>query len=156
MKGHKLNNEDAIRFIFAGNSTSTFLNTKTDNRFTYKVKKAKDSDLYFVSVLTSPDIYTYIGTILNGLYKHGKKSNILNTAQSVKVFDYVLSNLNKSTLHEFIEIWHEGTCGKCGRALTVPSSIINGLGPECYKKITKEERRELLLNSLLGLGIEEL
>jgi hypothetical protein len=60
-------------------------------------KNAKDSDFN-----------TYIGTILNGLYKHGKKSNISSTAQSVKVFDYVLSNLNKSTLHEFIEIWHEG------------------------------------------------
>lgn len=141
MKGHKLNNEDAIRFIFAGNSTSTFLNTKTDNRFTYKVKKAKDSDLYFVSVLTSPDIYTYIGTILNGLYKHGKKSNILNTAQSVKVFDYVLSNLMKLSLPNFIEIWHEGKCGKCGRTLTVPDSIINGLGPECYKKNNKRRKK---------------
>ena len=108
LKGHKLNNEDAIRFIFVGNSTSTFLNTKTDNSFTYKVKNAKDSDFN-----------TYIGTISNGLYKHGRKSNILNTTQSVKVFDYVLSNLNKSTL----EIWHEGTCSKYGRQLTVPFSI---------------------------------
>ena len=74
MKGHKLNNEDAIKFIFAGNSTSTFLNTRSDNRFTFKVKKAKDSDLHFVSVLTSPDIYTYMGTISNGLYKHGRNN----------------------------------------------------------------------------------
>lgn len=148
MKGHKLNNEDAIRFIFAGNSTTTFLNTKTGNRFTYKVKKAKDSDLYFVSVLTSPEIYTYIGTILNGLYKHGKKSTMTDNAQSVKVFDYVLKNLK--TLPNIIEIWHEGTCGKCGRPLTVPDSIASGIGPECYKKLTKEEKREAKLELLLS------
>lgn len=150
MKGHKLNNEDAIKFIFAGNSTSTFLNTRSDNRFTFKVKKVKDSDLYFVSVLTSPDIYTYMGTISNGLYKHGRKSTIFNTAQSVKVFEYVLKNLMKLSLPTFIEIWHEGKCGKCGRTLTVPDSIINGLGPECYKKITKEEKRDLIINKLLS------
>lgn len=150
MKGHKLNNEDAIKFIFAGNSTSTFLNTRSDNRFTFKVKKAKDSDLYFVSVLTSPDIYTYMGTISNGLYKHGRKSTIFDTAQSVKVFEYVLKNLMKLSLPSFIEIWHEGKCGKCGRTLTVPDSIINGLGPECYKKITKEEKRDLIINKLLS------
>ena len=34
----------------------------------------------------------------------------------------------KLSLPTFIEIWHEGKCGKCGRTLTVPDSIINGLG----------------------------
>ena len=158
MKGHKLNNEDAIRFIFAGNSTSTFVNSKTGNRFTFKVKKSKekDSNLYFVSVLTSPEIYTYIGIISNETYKHGKKSSISQTAQSVKVFDYVLNKLRENNLPESIEVWHEGSCGKCGRQLTVPFSITVGIGPECYKKLYKEDKRELLLDSLLALGIEEL
>lgn len=30
-----------------------------------------------------------------------------------------------------IEVWHEGRCGACGRRLTVPESIANGLGPVC-------------------------
>lgn len=34
-----------------------------------------------------------------------------------------------------IEIWHEGVCGRCGRRLTVPSSIETGFGPECIKYI---------------------
>ena len=29
------------------------------------------------------------------------------------------------------EVWHEGSCGRCGRKLTVPESIENGLGPVC-------------------------
>jgi hypothetical protein len=28
---------------------------------------------------------------------------------------------------------HEGKCGRCGRLLTVPSSIESGIGPECSK-----------------------
>lgn len=34
-----------------------------------------------------------------------------------------------------VEVWHEGSCGRCGRKLTVPESIANGLGPECAEKV---------------------
>ncbi len=150
MKSHKLNNSDALKFMFAGNSTSTFVNTKTDNRFTFKVKQKKDSNLFFVSVLTSPDVYTYIGTVINGQFKHGRKSNISKEAQSVRVFDYVFSSLVRKNLPNFIEIWHEGRCGKCGRTLTVPDSIANGLGPECIKTISKSEKRDKFLELILS------
>tara|TARA_R110002096_G_scaffold84290_4_gene194649 strand:+ start:14 stop:667 length:654 start_codon:yes stop_codon:yes gene_type:complete len=33
-----------------------------------------------------------------------------------------------------MEIWHEGKCSRCGRKLTVPSSIATGLGPVCATK----------------------
>jgi hypothetical protein len=147
MEGKKLNNSDALNFILAGNSTVTFLNTETDNRFTYKVKKAKDNDIFFVSVLTSPDIYTYIGYI-NKDFKLGKKSKLTKSAQSVKVFNYIFKKLKSKSLVDFIEIWHNGKCGKCGRKLTVPSSIDTGIGPECFKNLSKDQKRETLLNSL--------
>lgn len=150
MKSHKLNNSDALKFIFAGNSTATFVNTKTDNRFTFKVKQKKDSNLFFVSVLTNPDSYTYIGTVINGQFKHGKKSKITKDAQSVRVFDYVFNNLVSNSLPNFIEVWHEGRCGKCGRNLTVPESIANGLGPECIKTISKSEKRDKFLELILS------
>ena len=48
MNGHKITNtKEALKFIFAGKSVVTFVNTKTGNRFTYKVKQAKDSNLFF-------------------------------------------------------------------------------------------------------------
>ena len=71
----------------------TFLNTKTDNRFTFKVVKHKKDDIYFVNVLTGSDVYTFVGSIRNGVYKHSPKSNISNEAQSVKVFNYILNKL---------------------------------------------------------------
>ena len=145
----RLNNSDALKFIFAGNSTTTFLNSETENRFTYRVKKAKDSNLFFVSVLTGPEQYSYLGTVSNGNYKHGKKSNFTN-AQSEKVFSYVLNKLKTESLPDCIEIWHEGKCGKCNRPLTVPSSIETGIGPECIKTLSKAEKRDIFLTSILG------
>src|ERR1039457_3313378 len=129
MINHKIDNKDSLKFIFAGKSVVTFLNTKTDNRFTFKVKQAKNSNLFFTSVLTSPETYSYIGTVVEGKYNHGRKSQIKVDTQSVKVFNYVINKLKSNILPDFIEVWHEGRCGKCGRPLTVPNSILNGIGP---------------------------
>jgi hypothetical protein len=60
------------------------------------------------------------------------------------VFDYVLNKLKTNKLPEFVEVWHEGKCGKCGRALTVPSSILTGIGPECSKSYQTRKRDKLL------------
>jgi len=63
MKAGLLKHSDAIKFILAGNSTFTFLNTKTGNRFTYSVKKHKENPIFFVKVLTGPENYTFVGTV---------------------------------------------------------------------------------------------
>lgn len=151
MQGHKITSaKEALKFMFAGKSIFTFLNTKTGNRFTFKMKAAKNSNLFFVSVLTGPDTYSYIGTCIEGVYKHGRKSNISLDTQSVKVFRYMLDRLKEDNVFPFLEVWHEGFCGKCGRRLTVPSSILNGLGPECIKTLTLSEKRDKFLQQILG------
>jgi hypothetical protein len=154
MTGHILQHSDAIKFIFAGNSTFTVLNTQTGNRFTYKVKLAKnskeDNPIFFVKVLTNPDIYQFIGSISKNNYKHSQKSKISVEAQSVKVFQYILVHLIKGDLNSCVEIWHEGRCGKCGRPLTVPQSIEIGIGPDCLKTMMdKQTMRQIKLNQLL-------
>ncbi len=151
MKGHKITDtKEALKFMFAGKSVVTFLNSQTGNRFTFKIKACKNSNIFFVSVLTGPDTYSYIGTCIEGVYKHGRKSNISTDAQSVKVFEYMLNRLKIGNLQSFLEVWHEGHCGKCGRRLTVPSSILNGLGPECIKRLTLSDKRDKFLESILS------
>jgi hypothetical protein len=149
MTPNKLDNKDALRFIFAGNSIFTALNTKSQNRFTYKLKKAEDSNLFFVYVLTGSDNYSYVGFCTNGVYKHGKKSKISETTQSISVFKYILEKLKSGTLVDFVEIWHQGLCGKCGRRLTVPQSIIIGIGPDCINKLKKIDKRDKFLDLIL-------
>ena len=149
MKEHRLNNEDALEFIFAGNSTSTFRNSETENRFTFKVKQKKGSNIFFVSVLTSPGNYTYIGTVISKNFLHSRKSTISKDSQCVRVFEYVLNKLKLKKLPSVLEIWHEGKCGKCNRKLTVPSSLTTGLGPDCFKKLNKEAKRNKNLELIL-------
>lgn len=151
MKGGIISNQIALKYIFGGNSYTTFLNTQSNNRFTYRVSKSKkDSSVFFVSVLTGSDVYSYVGYYKNSEYNHSPKSNIGIDAQSIKVFNWVVSNLKNGTLPSIIEIWHDGRCGKCGKQLTVPKSIEVGIGPDCAKRIfSKEDMRDQKLAELL-------
>ena len=124
------------QFIFAGNARFTIENPNTGNRFTYWVRKAKDREnFYFVRVLTGPDNtsdYSYLGTIDGRHYKHGWKSRIKPTAPSSRAINWLMVHLDNLGL---VKVHHEGRCGRCGRVLTVPESIITGFGPECAGKV---------------------
>jgi hypothetical protein len=128
-------------FMLAGKATFTVVSGKTGTRFTYKVVAKTMNDgkvLHFVSVLTGSDNtsdYTFLGTIFDrASYRHGNRSPIGREAASAKAFAWTwerltAGNLTGATIH------HEGRCGRCNRALTVPESILSGFGPECAGKM---------------------
>jgi hypothetical protein len=150
MIGKKMNIEDSKKFLLSGLSTFTFLNTKTGNNFRYKISISDDGKLFFVSALID-EKYSYLGTINKNLkYTYGIKSKISKDQQTSKVFLWVIERIFNNTLPDYIEVWHEGKCGKCGRKLTTPKSIDNGIGPECIKNLSKNLWRELQLN-ILGI-----
>lgn len=150
MIGKKMNIEDSKKFLLSGLSTFTFLNTKTGNNFRYKISISDDGKLFFVSTLID-EKYSYLGTINKNLkYTYGIKSKISKDQQTSKVFLWVIERIFNNTLPDYIEVWHEGKCGKCGRKLTTPKSIDNGIGPECIKNLSKNLWRELQLN-ILGI-----
>jgi hypothetical protein len=106
--------------------------------------------------------YKYLGTIFPAkyddgiVYYHGKKSKVEADAPSARGIAWFIKNLSslvklrknleqgKDKAEEKITklenklnkllYYHEGRCGSCARTLTVPESIINGLGPDCAKK----------------------
>ena len=131
----------AKRFLLAGNARVTFVSEKTGARFTYRVRAKKVDGgkvLHFVGVLTgsnNEDDYTFLGTVFEGTkFVHGRKSEIAPTAPSAKAFGWAWSHLATGALPPSCEVHHEGRCGRCGRALTVPESIESGLGPVCATK----------------------
>jgi hypothetical protein len=143
---HKLERDKILDFLLAGKAIFTVRNEETGNRFTYRVKRFErkyKKDLYFVKVLTGADnesyfSYTFIGTIFpEGYFKHSPKSRISQNAQSVKVFAWLWKVLRADKLPECVNVYHEGRCGRCGRRLTVPESVLSGYGPECVKRITR-------------------
>ena len=125
------------KFIFAGNAYFTVRNSRTGNRFTFRVSKPKnkrgDGEVHFVSVLTGPENtnnYSFLGTIFDKTnFRYSRKSAIGADAQSAKAWEWFFQKRN--SLPDFIEVWHAGRCCRCGRMLTVPESIEAGIGPEC-------------------------
>lgn len=95
-------------------------------------------------------------------YRHNyNKSPMSDEAPSVRCLTWLLDNVNalaglearNATADMFakgeiadevaavldtlgkVEVWHAGSCCRCGRKLTVPSSIESGIGPECAGKL---------------------
>lgn len=132
--------EERRSFALAGNARFTLRNSATGNRFTYRVRASADGRIYFVSLLSGADnenAYTYLGTIKAGRYQHGRRSRIGTDAPSARAFEWAWPRIEN--LPAVVEVWHEGRCGRCGRALTVPESLALGLGPECAKALAFSE-----------------
>jgi Family of unknown function (DUF6011) len=129
-----------VAFMLAGNAHVTFQSRRTGTRFTYRVQAAERREgttgpSHFVSVLTGPDDYAYLGCIYSRrAYVHGRKSRIAQDAPSAVAFMWVWKRLFAGSMHPELGVWHEGRCGKCGRRLTTPESISIGLGPTCLEK----------------------
>lgn len=142
MRGRLTTALDAQRFMLAGKSVLTLVSKKTATRFTYRITVSPDGQAHFVALLSGPDNeadYQYLGRIARGVLWLGRKvprpGDIGKDAPSAIAFDWVWRKLAKNQLPDTLEIWHEGRCGRCGRKLTVPSSVALGFGPECAGKI---------------------
>jgi len=130
---HRLTPDKALDFIHGGKALFTLRNTKSGNRFAYKVNKSKDGNVYFVKAQNEKKM-SYIGTIFNGYnFVVTKKSELPLDAPQVKGFGWLLNKLINKNLPPHAEIWHGGKCCRCGRKLIVPESIKSGYGPECIK-----------------------
>lgn len=129
----------AMQFLLAGKATFTVRSEATGAHLTFQVrqwKKAKYGTMHFVSVRTGND-YAKIGVVRNGcdLELGGSKCDLPFEDFRVRGFRYIFRHLQQKQLPPKTEIWHEGSCGRCGRALTDPASIASGIGPECIKKM---------------------
>lgn len=130
---------DTKTFVLAGDATFTVTSKKTGTRYTYKISQNEAKTMYFVSVLTGPDNWTnykYFGIIVNGQFKFGNPARVkvAANAPSAAAFNWFWANLNAPAATSKLdqcEVHHEGKCCRCGRKLTVPSSIESGVGPEC-------------------------
>lgn len=134
------NPEDAFAFMLAGKATFTVRSEKTGDHLTFSVRKwakAKHGTMHFVSVRTGND-FAKIGVVRNGneLSLGGAKCDLPYDDARVRGFGYVFKHLcTAKQMPPKCEVWHEGQCGRCGRALTDPESIARGIGPECIKKM---------------------
>lgn len=126
--------------VLAGHAIFTLVSKKTGARFTYRVTEREFDDgrvVHFASVLTHTDGdgYAYLGMIDAAGFRRTKNSKIGQSAPSFLAFAWMWKLLEaKQNLLAAAEVWHVGSCLKCGRALTVPESIESGYGPICARK----------------------
>jgi len=148
----------ALRYTLAGNAYVTLRSKNTGVRYTYRVALAKKTaeqaglwpdergivKRWFVSLLTGPenrDDYSYLGVIeqANGnrpAFRLTKASKMTRTSLPVVAISWTVAALAQGDLMpEALEVWHDGRCGRCGRALTVPESVAAGIGPECAERM---------------------
>jgi len=143
-------------FMLAGNALLTIENEQTGSRYTYRIKGRKTGNgkiLYFVNVLSGSNNetdYRYVGTIFfekgaaEGEFRLTSKSRVSAQCKSFKAFYWLFNMLQQgNALPEHINFYHAGSCGKCGRTLTVPESIETGLGPHCRQNIGTSGLRTL-------------
>lgn len=150
-------------FVLAGKAIFTAHNELTDRRYTFKVnakdpleskvrelmvekgitKEAAEAEIgptFFVNLLTGPENtsdYTYMGMLdaATGSVRLTKSSKFREDSQPVVAARWTLRQIwTQATLQPHVTIQHAGRCCRCGRLLTTPDSIEQGIGPECLKK----------------------
>lgn len=133
--------EDARAFLTAGRAILTLKSLRTGDHLTFKVKAATKPGpvSHFVSVRTGlpgENKFSYLGTISNTVFRIGRvnKTSFSEADRVPRAFKFLLENIVRNQMPPSMEIWHEGQCGRCGRALTHPTSIASGIGPECARK----------------------
>jgi hypothetical protein len=138
---------DAKRLLFAGNCRFTLVSKRTGARFTFRFAAAKPNERYphsrgwFASLLTGPDNgsdYSYVGMLSARegdvpSLRITQASRVAADAPSVAAVNWMLDAVRAADERRWgqMEIWHEDTCARCGRALTDPASIARRLGPTC-------------------------
>ena len=153
-KFHKISNEDALAFILGGKAKFTFKSLNTGVDFSFEVKDAKDKfasakagktvynpNFKFVSLFIGANqavrgrAYAYFGTISrtknNWGFNIAAKNQLRNENPAITAFSFVFNRLLNGVQLPTLEIWHEGRCCCCGRALKLSESIELGWGTVC-------------------------
>lgn len=137
------------RFILAGDAIFTIA-CPDGTHHTYRVQHVEANDRYpaawFVKLFTGSDnsdsrAYTYLGKLndFTGQITLSAKSCRSADHVSVRLLNRVLARVwaddHAAYEQHGYATHHCGFCGRCGRRLTVPESVIEGIGPECRKII---------------------
>lgn len=123
---------------------ATFTLECSGKRYTYRISKVSDEGrppVYFASLLTGEDnesSYTYLGIVVpdRGIVRLTKASKMTDDSDPVRGIRWVVGRLfNRLPIPEQVRLLWSDRCQRCGRTLTVPSSIDARLGPECAGKV---------------------
>ena len=142
-----IENIEALRYVLAGKCEFTVVSGKTGMKLGYKLTKKKANQvkdggsefIYYLNTKLNNEM-VYCGVLFfdepSNSFKFGKgaRGQLQADHLNVKSILYILNNLCVGNTNLNMRIYHVGKCGRCGRALSTPESILTGLGPECSRQ----------------------
>lgn len=133
--------------LLAGKAVFTLEGKGKSWTFRFDTVEADDAGrppITFVKLLTGPDNtadYTYLGVYrpTEGWVKLTGKSRLDEKAEPVRAIRWVVGKVFNGQETDIVAqgfrlVWSDH-CARCGRLLTVSSSVDARLGPECAKKV---------------------
>lgn len=131
MSVNRINN---IEFFSGGNAQFTV--RYFGKHFYYQIKKPRQNMPFFIRTNSK-----YVGAYRPATndIKFSPKSFYRETAEEVQALLWAFETIKKKEYTD--NIFHAGKCCRCGRFLSTPESVANGIGPECDTK-SREERKE--------------
>ncbi len=122
-------------YALAGKACVILYNTKTSTSVKFwLIAKYKGNDITAWWIYTDADKTEYIGFITKGLglqLRNPENSMTLKQKAGIPAFEWFWPRLVRKELPDTMCVLHNGYCGRCGRPLTDPNSLITGIGPIC-------------------------
>lgn len=114
----------------------TIRSRATGKDYTYKIKRCEFNGKWYTHIFVEKEYlhFDYLGMYENGTIFRKKVGQIVTPAAIA--IAWVLLKVEKKTftfLDTKIDIFHLGSCLRCGKTLTDAESIEHGLGPVCRK-----------------------
>lgn len=136
---NKIQNDKVKDYVLAGKSCVILYNNSTGTSIKFWVI-ARTNDKGMVTawwIYTNPEKTEYIGFITKGMglqLRHPDSTMVLSQKAGITAFEWFWPRLIRNQLPDTISVLHNGYCGRCGRPLTDPQSLITGIGPVCENK----------------------
>lgn len=123
-----------IDFLFGGKAKFSLKSLKTGKSFPYITRKKHG----YIAVHNYTKDAAYLGALTKaqGTELKFKLYELQTGTPSALAFAWFCRHF---TEYDKIELWHQGECSMCGRALTDPKSIERGIGPVCYEALSRGE-----------------
>lgn len=137
--------ENAFKFILAGNSDFILHSTKTneDFRFMLTMQESKEEQgkyLYFVNTIkANSKIYCGIIWFDNKAgefkYAQGNKGQLPGASIEIRSLLFVLNKLYSNDTVNFLEVYSVGKCGHCSKPLTTINDMETGIHKKCNSEL---------------------
>lgn len=131
------------------NGKYTLHDTESNRHWTFEIKTQSSKSRFrpgerLISLLSGPNNtgdWRAIGTVTEEGVALFKKHDNPDMSVLVMILWSILTDKERPEFLNQYEVLVSATCYKCNRELTVPESILTGIGPVCAERMNKELRK---------------